>query len=154
MGNAGRTSAGDVQVMSAGTGVRHSEYNLEPGAARIFQIWIEPTEAGGPPAWGAKPFPKGDRAGRFVTLASGLADDADALPIRTPARVAGATIKAGESAAYATDPSRHLYLVPAVGAVEVNGVRLDARDGAAITGEAALTVTALEDAEVVLVDAA
>lgn len=154
MGNQGRTGAGDVQVMSAGTGVRHAEYNLEPGRTTLFQIWIEPAQVGGAPAWGARPFPKADRAGRFVTLASGLPGDGDALPIRTAARVAGATIRAGETADYATDPSRHLYLVPAVGAVEVNGVRLDARDGAAITGESALTVRALDDAEVVLVDAA
>jgi redox-sensitive bicupin YhaK (pirin superfamily) len=154
LGNEGRTGAGDVQVMSAGTGVRHAEYNLESELTRIFQIWIEPTQAGGPPAWGAKPFPKSDRAGRFVTLASGLPGDEDALSIRTPARVAGATIKAGETADYALDPSRHAYLVPATGAVEVNGVRLDARDGAAITGESRLSIRALEDSEVVLVDAA
>ena len=154
LGNEGRTGAGDVQVMSAGTGVRHAEYNLENELTRIFQIWIEPDTAGGPPAWGAKPFPKGDRAGKFVTLASGLPGDEDALPIRTTARVAGATIKAGETTEYALDPSRHAYLVPAAGSVEVNGVRLDARDGAAITGESKLSILALEDAEVVLVDAA
>jgi redox-sensitive bicupin YhaK (pirin superfamily) len=154
LGNEGRTGAGDVQVMSAGTGVRHAEYNLENELTRIFQIWIEPDSAGGPPAWGAKPFPKGDRAGKFVTLASGLPGDEDALSIRTAARVAGATIKAGETTEYRLDPSRHAYLVPAVGSVEVNGVRLDARDGAAITGESAIRITALEDAEVVLVDAA
>ena len=96
MGNKGRTEAGDVQVMSAGSGVRHSEYNLEDETTRIFQIWIEPTERGGKPSWGAKPFPKGDRSGRFVTLASGFADDEEALPIRADARVMGATIKAGE----------------------------------------------------------
>ena len=154
LGNQGRTGAGDVQVMSAGTGVRHAEYNLESDLTRIFQIWIEPDTAGGPPAWGAKPFPKGDRAGKFVTHASRQPGDEDALPIRTTARVAGATIKAGETTEYALDASRHAYLVPAVGAVEVNGVRLDARDGAAITGETSLRITALEDAEVVLVDAA
>ena len=93
-------------------------------------------------------------AGRFVTLASGLPGDEDALPIRTTARVAGATIKAGETTEYALDPSRHAYLVSAAGSVEVNGVRLDARDGAAITGESQLSIRALEDAEVVLVDAA
>jgi redox-sensitive bicupin YhaK (pirin superfamily) len=154
MGNKGRTEAGDVQVMSAGTGVRHAEYNLENELTRIFQIWIEPDQAGGPPTWGAKPFPKADRAGKFVTLASGLPGDGDALPIRSTARVAGATIKAGETADYDLDPSRHAYLVPAAGAIEVNGVRLDARDGAAITGESRLTIKALEDSEVVLVDAA
>ncbi|MBS0335066.1 MAG: pirin family protein [Proteobacteria bacterium] len=154
MGNKGRTGAGDVQVMSAGTGVRHAEYNLEPETTTLFQIWIEPDRAGGPPSWGAQPFPKGDRAGKFVTLASGLPGDEGALPIRTSARVAGATIRAGESADYDLDPSRHAYLVSAVGSVEVNGVRLDPRDGAAITGESRLTIKALDDAEVVLVDAA
>jgi redox-sensitive bicupin YhaK (pirin superfamily) len=154
MGNEGRTGPGDVQVMSAGTGVRHAEYNLESDLTRLFQIWIEPDRSGGPPAWGARPFPKADRAGKFVTLASGLPGDEDALPIRTSARVAGATIRAGETADYVLDPSRHAYLVATEGAVEVNGVRLDPRDGAAITGESNLRVTALQDAEVVLVDAA
>ncbi|MDX5332119.1 MAG: pirin family protein [Caulobacteraceae bacterium] len=152
LGNKGRTEAGDVQVMSAGSGIRHAEYNLEPDTTRIFQIWIEPTRTGGAPAWGAKPFPKGDRSGRFIPLASGREDD-DALPIRTDARVLGATLKAGETTTYALD-GRYGYLVPASGAVEVNGVRLDARDGAAIAEEAEITVTALEDAELVLVDAA
>ncbi|WP_374574672.1 pirin family protein [Phenylobacterium sp.] len=154
LGNQGRTAAGDVQVMSAGTGIRHAEYNLEPETTRIFQIWIEPTKTGGAPSWGAKPFPKGDRSGKFVTLASGFDDDDEALPIRTDARVLGATLKAGETATYPLGADRHGYLVSATGSVEVNGVRLDARDGAAILGEAELTVTALDDAELVLVDAA
>ena len=89
-----------------------------------------------------------------MTLASGFADDADALPIRAEARVLGATLKAGESAEYALGEGRHAYLVPADGEVEVNGVTLDARDGAAIADEAVVTITALDDAEVVLVDAA
>ena len=153
LGNEGRTEAGDVQVMSAGSGIRHAEYNLEPDTTTLFQIWIEPKARGGAPSWGARPFPKGDRAGQFVTLASGLGD-ADALPIRTDARVAGATLKAGETAEYALGRDRFAYLVPAVGAIEVNGVRLDSRDGAAVHDEEVLKVTALEDAEVVLVDAA
>jgi redox-sensitive bicupin YhaK (pirin superfamily) len=154
LGNKGRTVAGDVQVMSAGTGIRHSEYNLEPETTRIFQIWIEPKTFGAAPSWGAKPFPKGDRSGKFVTLASGFAEDADALPIRTDARVLGATLKAGESTTYALGKDRSGYLVPAVGTVEVNGVKLNARDGAGIKDEDVITVTALEDAELVLVDAA
>ncbi|MFZ5720667.1 MAG: pirin family protein [Pseudomonadota bacterium] len=154
LGNQGRTAAGDVQVMSAGTGIRHAEYNLEPETTTLFQIWIEPAERGGAPSWGARPFPKGDRAGKFVTLASGLPGDADALPIRTHGRVSGATLRAGESTEYVLGRDRHAYLVPAVGAVEVNGVRLNARDGAAVKDEEILRVTALEDAEVVLVDAA
>ena len=154
MGNKGRTEAGDVQVMSAGTGIRHSEYNLEPGTTRIFQIWILPNKGGQGPAWGAKPFPKGDRSGRFVALASGFANDADALPIRADARVLGATLKAGETAEYTLDEGRHGYLVPSTGSVEINGVTIKTRDGAAITDEPVIRVTALEDAELVLVDAA
>jgi quercetin 2,3-dioxygenase len=154
MGNKGRTEAGDVQVMSAGSGVRHSEYNLEDATTRIFQIWIEPTERGGKPSWGAKPFPKGDRSGRFVTLASDQAGDEEALPIRADARVMGATVKAGERVSLTIDPARHAYLVPATGAVEVDGVRIEARDGAAITDVERIDIVGLEDAEVVLVDAA
>ena len=152
MGNHDRTEAGDVQVMSAGSGIRHSEYNLEPDSTRLFQIWIQPTQKGGAPAWGAKPFPKADRSGRFVILASGIAGDEDALPIRTDARVLGATLKAGESAEYKFSGKRHGYLVPAVGAVNVGGVRVNARDGAAISDTGSVTVTALEDSEIVLVD--
>ena len=154
MGNTGRTEAGDVQVMSAGSGVRHSEYNLEDATTRIFQIWIEPTATGGEPAWGAKPFPKADRSGKLVTIASGFEADTDALPIRADARVLATTLKVGESAEYAPDRARNLYLVPAVGSVEVNGVRVNARDGVAISDEATLKITALEDSELVLVDAA
>jgi len=153
LGNKGRTQAGDVQVMSAGSGVRHSEYNLEPETTRIFQIWIEPTQGGGQPTWGSKPFPKADRSGKLVTIASGFATDTDALPIRADARVLATTLKAGETATYDAEKARHLYLVPAVGSVEVNGVRVNARDGAAIHGETKLTITALADAELVLVDA-
>jgi redox-sensitive bicupin YhaK (pirin superfamily) len=154
LGNKGRTEAGDVQVMSAGSGIRHAEYNLEPVTTRIFQIWIEPTQKGGQPCWGAKPFPKGDRSGKFVTLASGIKGDADALPIRADARVVAATVKAGESVSYALGAGRNGYLVPATGAIEVNGVRANARDGVAISDESNVTITALADSELVLVDAA
>ena len=132
LGNRGRTEAGDVQVMSAGSGIRHAEYNLEPGTTKIFQIWIMPRARGGEPSWGAKPFPKGDRAGRFVTLASGIASDEDALPIRADGRVVGATLTAGQTAEYHLSAGRKAYLVPAAGVVEVNGTRVDTYDGAAI----------------------
>ncbi|MDE2377173.1 pirin family protein [Bradyrhizobium sp.] len=154
LGNKGRTEAGDVQVMSAGSGIRHSEYNLEPGKTRIFQIWIEPAGRGGQPTWGSKPFPKADRSGKLVTIASGYERDTEALPIRAAARVLATTLKAGETAEYTAEKSRHLYLVPAAGAIEINGVRVNARDGAAIRDEDRLTITALEDSELVLVDAA
>ena len=152
LGNKGRTEAGDVQVMSAGSGIRHAEYNAESETTRIFQIWIIPDARGGKPSWGARPFPKGDRSGRFVALASGHDDDGDALPIRADARVLGATVKAGETVEYALEGKRHAYLVPATGSIEVNGVRVDARDGAAIRNEALVRIKALKDAEIVLVD--
>jgi redox-sensitive bicupin YhaK (pirin superfamily) len=154
LGNKGRTEAGDVQVMSAGSGIRHSEYNLESKPTKIFQIWIEPTTTGGAPTWGAKPFPKADRSGQFVAIASGQADDKDALPIRANARVLAATLKAGESAHYTPTQAHHLYLVPAIGKVDVNGVNVNARDGLAISDETQIKIIALEDSELVLVDAA
>ena len=154
MGNKGRTEAGDVQVMSAGSGVRHSEYNMENEATTLFQIWIEPSAHGASPSWGAKPFPKGERSGRFVALASGFAEDAGALPIRTNARVLGATLKAGETTDYPIGETRRGYLVVSKGSAEINGVTLHPRDGAAIANEETLHVRALDDAEIVLVDSA
>ena len=154
LGNKGRTEAGDVQVMSAGSGVRHSEYNLEPIKTTIFQIWIELVGRGGQPTWGTKPFPKANRSGQLVALASGYESDKGALPIRANVRVLATTLTSGETATYETTKSRHLYLVPATGSVEINGVRVNARDGAAIHGEATLKITALDDSELVLVDAA
>ena len=152
LGNQGRTEAGDVQVMSAGTGVRHAEYNLEPETTKIFQIWIEPKRRGGAPAWGARPFPKGSRAGQFVVLASGFAEDEGALPIRADARLLAATLPAGETLRHSIAPGRHAYLVPAAGVIELDGQRVAARDGVAIHGGQTLTITALDDAELVLVD--
>jgi hypothetical protein len=153
LGNQGRTEAGDVQVMSAGTGVRHAEFNLENEPTTLFQIWVMTDKPGAQPSWGAKQFPKGERAGSFVTLASGFAEDSDALKINAAARVMGANIKAGETAELRLDPSRHVYLVPVNGPIQVNGVRAEARDGVAITGEERVAIEALVDTEIVLVDA-
>ncbi|MBA3897929.1 MAG: pirin family protein [Sphingomonadaceae bacterium] len=152
LGNKGRTGAGDVQVMSAGTGVRHAEFNVEPAPTTLFQIWIEPREAGGAPLWGAKPFPKSDRSGAFQVLASGFGEP-DALPIRADARVLGATLEAGQRVTHEVGAGRHAYLVPATGAIEIDGKRIDARDGVAL-GEGDFAITAIEDSEIVLVDAA
>ncbi|MGN6595660.1 pirin family protein [Sphingopyxis terrae] len=154
LGNKGRTEAGDVQVMSAGTGIRHSEYNLENVTTKIFQIWIVPTRDGEAPQWGAKPFPKGERSGKFVILASGYDNDNDALPIRTDARVVGATLRAGETAEYPLGKDRRAYLVPATGAIRIDDVRVNVRDGAAISDLDVIRITAIEDSEIVIVDAA
>jgi redox-sensitive bicupin YhaK (pirin superfamily) len=151
MGNKGRTAAGDVQVMSAGTGVTHAEFNLEDEETTLFQIWIETDRRGAEPGWGAKPFPKDARDGRFQLLASGGPEE-NALTINADARVLGATVKAGESIEFDASPERHLYLVPS-GRVRVNGVAARPRDGIAITGEEQLRIEAEDDAELVLVDA-
>ncbi len=151
LGNMGRTEAGDVQVMSAGSGIRHSEFNHEDVPTTLFQIWVHPRETGGDPFWGARPFPKGDRAGAWVTLASGFAGD-DALPIRADARVLGATLKAGQSLELSVAADRHAYLVPAVGRVQIDDITANARDGVALS-DGYFTLTAVEDSELVLVDA-
>ncbi|WP_419809967.1 pirin family protein [Sphingomonas sp.] len=153
LGNRGRTAAGDVQVMSAGSGVRHAEFNREDETTTLFQIWIEPTTQGGTPSWGAKPFPKDGRSGRWTVLASGFADDGDALTIRAEARVMAATLPAGETLSHRVEDGRHAYLVPATGALTINGERVDARDGVALSG-GDYAIEALESAEIVLVDAA
>jgi quercetin 2,3-dioxygenase len=153
MGNLGRTEAGDVQVMSAGTGVTHSEYNLEDGLCRLFQIWIIPRERGVAPAWDQRQFPKSDRSGKFTVLASGYGE-ADALVINADARILGATATAGETLTFTVETGRNAYLVSAKGRVRVNGVEGLARDGFAIAGDGSLTIEALEDAELVMVDSA
>lgn len=154
LGNKGRTGAGDVQVMSAGAGVTHAEYNLEDEATTLYQIWILPRERGGAPFWGAARFPKDDRAGSFVALASGFDEDqaAGALPIRADARLMAASIKAGERLSYTPAPGRHIYVATPAGAIDVNGVTLNARDGAAIKDEAQLTFTAHDNSDIVLVE--
>src|SRR5258705_3905890 len=97
LGNENRVEAGNVQVVSAGTGIRHAEYNLEQTPARIFQIWITPTSAGGSPAWGAQPCPVAERSGCFVAIASGFYSDQDALPIRAYAPRLKGQLKCGEA---------------------------------------------------------
>ncbi|MGX7003058.1 pirin family protein [Caballeronia sp. KNU42] len=153
LGSEGTIHAGDVQVMSAGTGIRHTEFNRGEAPLKLYQIWLLPREAGGKPAWGTKPFPKGDRSGRFVVLASGFAEDEGALPVRADARVLGAMLKAGESVRHELSPARRAYLVVASGRIEVNGEPVGPLDGVAITKVAAAQISALEDSELVMVDA-
>jgi redox-sensitive bicupin YhaK (pirin superfamily) len=156
MGNEGRTEAGDVQIMSAGTGVVHSEYNLEPETTRLFQIWIIPDRRGAKPNWGAKQFPKEQRETGFEVLASGRPQDAGngALPLNVDGAVLAASLKAGQALRQPLAEGRAAYLVPAKGAVTVNGVAVGTRDGAGIRDEAEIAITATEDAELVMVEVA
>ena len=153
LGNKGRTGAGDVQVMSAGSGITHAEFNLEDEPTTLFQIWIETDSQGDVPRWGSRTFPRGERAGRWEVLASNAPGTDDALLIRADARVLAATLAQGQTLELAIDPQRHFYLVAPNGRVEVNGIEAQPRDGVALTGEQRLVVTALDDAELVLVDA-
>lgn len=154
MGNLGRTEAGDVQVMSAGTGVAHSEYNLEDTLCRLFQIWIIPRERGIAPRWDQRQFPKADRSGAFTVLASGYEDDG-ALFINADARVLGATASAGETVQYELGEGRHAYLVPSTGRIRIDGQEFAARDGVAILGNGStIAIEVLDDAELVMVDSA
>jgi quercetin 2,3-dioxygenase len=150
MGNVGRTGAGDVQVMSAGAGVQHSEYNLEDTLCRLFQIWVIPRTRGVAPAWSQREFPKADRSGAFTVLASGY-DDAGALPINANARVLGATMENKAVLDYEIGEGRSAYLVVAGGRIRISGQDIATRDGVAI-GAGALHIEALDDAEIVMVD--
>ena len=127
LGNEGRTGAGDVQVMSAGDGINHSEYNLEDDLTRLFQIW-------------------------FVPLASGYDDHISngAIPINSDAALLAAALNAGDVASYDLASGAEAYLVVAKGAVTVNGTTLSERDALQVSAEAALSVTADADAEVLL----
>jgi redox-sensitive bicupin YhaK (pirin superfamily) len=149
-GNLGKTHAGDVQVMSAGTGIRHSERNDEDVPIRLFQIWLKPSFVGGIPRWGNKPFPKSDRAGVFVPLASGRNAEG-ALPIRTDAEVYGALLQAGARTSFSFRKGDAGYLVPATGEVEVGMVQVGAREGLVIENEKMVAINALRDSELILV---
>jgi len=153
-GNRGQVDAGNVQVISAGTGIRHTEYNHGPEPLKIYQIWLVPREKGAAPRWDTRPFPKADRSNRLVVLASGFADDGEALPVRADARVLGATLMHGKQLTYTLAPGRYAYLVSAIGSVRVNGQAVRQGDGVALRDEPILEVEALEDSEIVLVDAA
>lgn len=153
LGNHGTTHEGDVQVMSAGTGIMHAEFNRGATPTQIFQIWIQPKERGMPPRWDNKAFPRGASANRLVPLASGRDADieAGALYIHQDATLFGATLEAGHTIDHTLLGSQ-AYLVPSRGRLRVNGMEVDARDGVAINDEALLRIEALEDAELVLAD--
>jgi quercetin 2,3-dioxygenase len=153
LGNIGRTGAGDVQVMSAGTGVRHSEYNQEHQDTRLYQIWITPDEQNVAPRWEARQFPKMPVTVSLPVLVSGQKQhaDQDALFIHQDAAIYGGVIKAGTTV---VQPIKHqAYVLASIGSFTVNGVPLNQGDGAEISGAGLLTITAMSDAEVLVIDA-
>ena len=153
LGNRGRTEAGDVQVMTAGTGIVHSEYNLETeGVTTLFQIWIEPATENLTPGWQTRAFPRESRDGELTVLASGRAGDEGALPIHQDAALLGATLRPGEELVHQLGAGRRAYLVPAVGAIRVDGIDVAELDGVAVWDETRITIEASEAGEIVLVD--
>jgi redox-sensitive bicupin YhaK (pirin superfamily) len=154
LGNEGRTEAGDVQVMSAGTGIRHAEYNREDETTTIFQIWIVPRAQGLQPRWGQRAFPKAGRAGILVPLASGMPGHDEALPIDQDAAVLGATIEPGQAVTHRLGAGRQAYLVAATGRFGVNGVEAKARDGVVVREVGEVRIEALEPTELLLADLA
>ncbi len=154
LGNEGRTEAGDVQVMHAGTGITHAEYNNEKVPTRLFQIWILPDRIGAEPGWGTRAFPRGGNG--LSVLASGRPADAgsEALKLNADAAVLAGTLAEGQTTELVLRPGRAAYLVPVNGAVAVNGVAAQARDGVAIADERSVTITATKATEVVVVEVA
>jgi redox-sensitive bicupin YhaK (pirin superfamily) len=153
MGNVGRTGAGDVQVMSAGTGVLHSEYNKESEDTRLYQIWIEPNQENVKPRWEAREFPKATvENGTLPALASGREEEVaqGALFIHQDAAIYGGRIKAGTEI---RQPVKgNAYLLASVGGFSVNGTQLKQGDGAEVTGEKTLALKADTDAEIIVID--
>jgi redox-sensitive bicupin YhaK (pirin superfamily) len=152
LGNEGRTEAGDVQVMSAGTGIRHAEYNREDEPTTLFQIWIQPRTKGLTPRWAQRRFPKAERGGQLVVLASGRAGDEGALPIDQAAALLGVTLAPGQTVTHRLGRGRQAYLVGATGRFTVNGVPAGARDGVLVRGEKTIRIEAEEASEILLAD--
>lgn len=151
LGNAGRTAAGDVQVMGAGSGVTHSEYNLEDVETTLFQIWVHPREPGGAPHWGERSFPKANRAGGWSVLASGYGDDG-ALVINADARLLAATLSTGQEITLILKKETVAYLVPAKGNILINDVVVNARDGVGLEGGETYAIQATQDCELVVIE--
>jgi redox-sensitive bicupin YhaK (pirin superfamily) len=151
LGNEGRTAAGDVQVMSAGTGIVHGEYNRETGDTRLYQIWILPNQRGVAPRWAQKQFPKTPGEGLKV-LVSGLPHHAgtDALTMHADAAVYGAVLAEGE--ALNLEVAGGGYLLVSRGTLEVRGASLVAGDGLEVHGPEDFSLYARVPTEIVYID--
>ncbi|QGZ66688.1 pirin family protein [Paraburkholderia acidisoli] len=153
-GHRGRIAAGSVQAMSAGRGIRHAERNEEGVATQLFQIWLRPRALDGEPRWATRGFELAQDDERCVVLASARRDEieAGALPIDAPARLLAAVLREGVTLTHALAADTDAYLVPATGRIDVNGVRLAPRDGAALRGEHEIRMTARDATVVVIVE--
>lgn len=151
-GNEGRTDAGSVQVMSAGTGIYHSEFNLESEDTNLYQIWIHPREKGVKPTWGSLEFPKVPVKTSLSLLVSGRKEDKDAgaLYIHQDAAIYGGRINAGHEVQHPV--VGQAYLLVSEGEIELDGETVRKGDGAEITNVDHVSLKAIETAEVVIID--
>jgi redox-sensitive bicupin YhaK (pirin superfamily) len=145
---------GEVQRMSAGTGILHSEFNpSENEPVHLLQIWLTPERRGLTPGYEQKAFPEANRRGQWRLVASQSGRDGS-MTIHQDAELFATILEAGETARQTLRPGRHGWLQVARGAVTLNGRALVAGDGAAISEESAVTVKATEAAELLLFDLA
>jgi redox-sensitive bicupin YhaK (pirin superfamily) len=145
---------GDVQRMSAGTGISHSEYNAsQTEPVHFLQIWIVPDETGLLPGYEQRAFPLDKNRGRWTLIASKGGRD-DSVTVHQDVDVWTARFAPGEQASFRVKPSRQAWVHMARGAATLNGVQLSAGDGAAISQEEVLEFRAVEDAEILLFDLA
>ncbi len=152
MGNEGRTAAGDVQVMSAGTGVTHSEYNLEDENTNLYQIWIFPDKKNIAPRWDAMQFPQAIVSGQLPVLVSGRPEHSgNSLFINQDATISGGRLKAASSILQTI--KHQVYILVSNGEIKIDDKILKQGDGAEITDVKEFTITALKDAEVLVIDA-
>lgn len=151
-GGEGVLRRGEVQRMSAGTGVVHSEFNgSETEPVHFFQIWILPGQRDIKPGYEQKMFPLDERRGRLRLLVAPGAEDG-ALEIHQDAKLYGAILDKGQTVRHDLAPKRGAWVQVASGAVEINGQRLTAGDGAAIENESSLEISAADASEILLFD--
>ena len=152
MGNGSVIKPGDIQYMSAGTGVTHSEFNAsktEP--VHLYQIWMFPEKKGLKPVYDQKNFSEAEKRGKLRLLASPDGRDGS-VKIRQDNELYATVLGAGESVKHALKPERHAYVQVARGSVTLNGKALETGDGAAISAEKLVELTGVKDAEVLLFD--
>ena len=154
MGNGSVIRPGDVQYMSAGTGVTHSEFNASKSEpAHLLQIWMLPEKKGLKPIYGQKNFAESEKRGKLRLVASPDGRDGS-VTVRQENELYATVLGAGESVRHELKPERHAYVQVARGSVKLNGKELQEGDGAAISEEKAVELTGVQDAEVLLFDLA
>ena len=152
LGNGDVIRPGDVQYMSAGTGIFHSEFNPDAKQpVHLLQIWIQPDKRGGKPTYGQKHFSLAERANRLAKVVDNVGADG-ALKIGANAAVYASVLSAGKQIDYTLAPGRHAWLHVATGALTVNGTALNAGDAVAVSDERRLSVQADQDSELLLFD--